>query len=721
MSFSLKPGQCTTLLSVMLFSSALGRFAIAAPPSVRIFGHLPPLEAQSMILGRVDSHQVLNLALTLPLRNVVEMNNLIGKMYNPNDPLYRQFLSPVQFKSLFCPAQSSYDAVRAWAESSGMRVVGTHRNRTILDVEGTVGAIEHAFDLHINSYLAPNGRVFRAPDQDPASPPVPLTGVIGLDDLIVLHPHNIPRGNGMINPNGLTPYGNGTGPGGGLAPADIKKAYNLSGVTQNGSGQTLGLFELDGYLPSDISHYESYFSLKSTPLHNVLIDGYNGSAGSGTAEVTLDIELMTAIAGGASKIIVYEGPNTGQGVLDTYQRIANDNLAHQISTSWGLAENYTGYSFATSEKIIFAQMLLQGQSIYAASGDSGAYDNGSTLSVDDPASQLYMTATGGTTLTTNGSGGSWKSEATWSGSGGGISSFWNIPVFQNGFISSSSGGSTTMRNVPDVSLNADPNTGYAVYVSGGWNVYGGTSCAAPLWAAFTSLVNQARVALQKPVLGFPNPSLYAVAKSSGYSADFHDIYTGNNQYYNAVTGYDDATGLGTFNGANLLLALTNAIPPIAKQLIGNPGFEKGSSNPAPWVVSVSSIINNSSLEPPHSGHWDAWLDGRGAAATQTLSQTVTIPSSASAAALSFYLHIDTKHIGSTKVDSLTLQLVNPATKAVIKTLAVYYNTNAQQGYSLIKFNMYPYIGKSIMIKLTGIQKSSVNTSFVVDDFALKYL
>lgn len=548
----------TFLLSVMLFF-APGGMAIANPPAARISGHLPPLEAQSMFLGRVDSHQVLTLALTLPFRNEVEMNQLIGQMYDSKDSIYHHFLSPAQFRSLFCPAQVSYDSVKTWADSNGLKVVGTHRNRTMLDVEGTVGAIEQAFDLHINTYLAPDGRVFRSPDQDPATPPVPVSGVIGLDNLIVMHPYNIQRGAGAINPDGLKPYGNGTGPGGGLAPADIKRAYNLNGISQNGSGQTLGLFELDGYKASDISQYESYFHLNSAPLHNVFIDKFKGSPGKGAGEVTLDIELMTAIADGASKILVYEGPNTGKGVLDTYQRIANDDQAQQVSTSWGLAENLEGPLFAKFQNKIFAQMLLQGQALYAASGDSGAFGNGKTLSVDEPASDPYVVGVGGTTLATNGSGGSWKSETTWRGSGGGISSFWIIPFYQKGFISSASRGSRTRRNVPDVSLNADPNTGYAIFFSGGWTIFGGTSAAAPLWAAFNSLVDQARVALHKSVLGFPNPSLYSVANSPGYSSDFHDIKTGNNLYYPAVTRYDDATGLGTFNGANLLLALTQPV------------------------------------------------------------------------------------------------------------------------------------------------------------------
>jgi kumamolisin len=169
-----------------------------------------------------------------------------------------------------------------------------------------------------------------------------------------------------------------------------------------------------------------------------------------------------------------------------------------------------------------------------------------------------MVGAGGTTLTTNSSG-AYVSEMTWTDGGGGISTVWSIPSWQKNVISSSSTflGSTTMRNVPDVSLDADPNTGYAIYLSGSWTEFGGTSCAAPLWAAFTALVNQQREAEGLSDLGFPNPALYALGVTSDYSSDFHDIADGStNGYYPAVSGYDDATGLGTINGQNLFNDLT---------------------------------------------------------------------------------------------------------------------------------------------------------------------
>ena len=153
--------------------------------------------------------------------------------------------------------------------------------------------------------------------------------------------------------------------------------------------------------------------------------------------------------------------------------------------------------------------------------------------MDDPASQPYVTGVGGTHLTTSGAGGAWSKESTWnngsgSAGGGGISSLWAIPAWQQGAASASSLGSTTMRNVPDVSLDADPNTGYSIYVQGGWTIYGGTSCAAPLWAAFTALVNQQRADQRPGAPGLRQPVALRRRPSGRYGAgDFHDIADGS--------------------------------------------------------------------------------------------------------------------------------------------------------------------------------------------------
>jgi kumamolisin len=451
-------------------------------------------------------------------------------------------------------------------------VTGTHASRLILDVAGTTAAVDAAFGTRLSRYVAADGRVFHAPETAPSVPTAlagRLAAVVGLNTAALRRPHL--RQLSSLRPlDSTTIAGIGTGPDGGLTPSDIKTAYNLSGVSQNGSGQTMAVFELDGYTASDIQAYESKFGLPDVPLQNVLVDGAAGKPGSDADEVTLDIELQTALASAVNGIMVYETVNSDTGILDGYGKIADDDQAQEISTSWGLDEQDNDSGFIQSENAIFEQMAAQGQTIYSASGDDGAYDSGAVadgLRVDDPGSQPYVCGVGGTQMTTTAPGGSYVSETTWNdgspsagASGGGISAVWPIPSWQTPVVGSNSEASTTMRNVPDISLNAEPDTGYAIYYRGRWSVYGGASCAAPLWAGFTALVNQQRAADGQSPLGQANPALYAIAQSDGYSRDFHDIADDStNLHYHAVAGYDLATGLGTMNGANLLTDLTAGV------------------------------------------------------------------------------------------------------------------------------------------------------------------
>ena len=557
------------LAAIVILQFTVPCLASSVTSMVRLHGHVPAKAiANAQFLGSLPATTEIPMVFSLPLRNQQELAVLLKRVYDPADALYGHYLTPQEFTDRFGPTQDDYDAVIGHTRSLGLTVTGTHPNRTLLDVSGSAAAVEAAFNLRLNHHQAPDGRKFYAPDKDPEVPDFiasRITGVIGLDNAAVWHAHSrfVPAEEMTLT----RPFQIGTGPGGGLTPGDIQTAYNLNGVAANGAGQTLGLFELDGYNTADVARYVSYYGLPSVPLQNVLIDRFSGRAGSGADEVTLDIELQIALAPGASKIIVYEGPNSNTGVVHIYNRIATDNLAKQISTSWGLSEGQSSAAVISSENAAFQQMAAQGQSIYAASGDSGAYDNGSTLSVDDPASQPYMVGVGGTQLFLN-AGETYSHETTWNvnntvnggAGGGGVSSLWSIPSWQQGVTTAAS---ATMRNVPDVSLNADQYTGYSIYYKGGWWIYGGTSCAAPLWAAFTARVNQQRLANGMTTLGFANPAIYQIATGAGYGTGFHDIADGStNLHYRAATGYDNATGWGSFNGANLMAALATPAAPI---------------------------------------------------------------------------------------------------------------------------------------------------------------
>lgn len=268
-------------------------------------------------------------------------------------------------------------------------------------------------------------------------------------------------------------------------------------------------------------------------------------------------------------MLVYQGPNTDAGVVDTYARIANDNQATPISTSWGICQPSVLPSTLQSQSSSLTQMAAQGQSIFAASGDSGADDcGGSQLAVDYPASDPSMTGVGGTHLNNLGSNGAYGSETAWDGvcangpcaGGGGVSAVWaqlswqSGPGVQNQF-------STGKREVPEVALDADPSTGYAIFFGGSWVEFGGTSAGAPLWAAWPALTNQYAATQGHPRLGFAAPTRYQVAgNAQQYPLSFHDVTQGSNGFYPATPNYDLATGWGSFDGWNLLRAANGALP-----------------------------------------------------------------------------------------------------------------------------------------------------------------
>lgn len=602
-------------LALLLAAAPLTR---ATPPArVTVAGDAPAAVSQSRSLGALAPARTVSLALTLPLRDPGGLEDFLRRLADPADPAYGRYLTTVQFAARFGPTQADYDAVAAYAHAQGLTITGAHPDRLFLDVAGSAAAVEAAFGARLTAYQAPDGRLFYAPQ---AAPRVPralagrLAGVVGLSNFAVRRPAAQERLSAM-------PQDVGTGPSGGLSPADIRNAYNLSQSPLNGAGQTLAVFELDGYTQSDIQAYENHFGLPNVTLQNVLVNGFSGKPGDGgspdgqgASEVTLDIEMQLALAPGASAVQVYETTNDNKGILDGYGRIANDNTAKEISTSWGLDEQDNDNAFLQSEHAIFAQMAAQGQTIFAAAGDHGAYDSGKTsdgLRVDDPASQPYVCAVGGTSLTNTRAGGSYVSETTWNSGvdgtgGGGISSLWPIPSWQQGVIGHNTEASPSMRNVPDVSLDADPNTGYAIYYQGQWIVYGGVSCATPLWAAFSALVNQQRVAQGQPVLGQINLQLYAIAQGSRYGSDFHDIAdNSDNLFYHALPGYDLATGLGSFNGASLLADLA-----------------PGATTPSPPVASFPAGLNFLSLPADYSGVPVSTVFGDNSAALYAWSPTL---------------------------------------------------------------------------------------------------
>jgi len=555
-------------------------------------GHVPAAVARLQPMGRLPGMTNLDLAIGLPLRNKAGLDNLLQQIYDPASPHYRRYLTPEQFAEMFGPTDQDYQALIDFVKANGLMVTGRHPGRALLDVKGSVAAIEKVFHLTMRVYQHPTeARTFYAPEVEPSLDlAVPVLDISGLNNYAVPHPKKLIRKPGS-KANNATPNV-GSGPGGAYTGYDFRAAY-LPGVTNLiGAGQAVGLLEFDGYYANDIATYEQQTGVPSVTLATVLLDGFNGvpttGINSGNSEVALDIEMTISMAPGLSKVIVYEaGPN---GIAnDVLSRMASDNQAKQLSCSWSFGVDGPD---ATADQF-FQQMAAQGQSFFDASGDSGAF-SGST-SVDFPSDDPYITQVGGTTLTTAGPGGNWMSEIVWNwgyirhsgyvGSGGGISTSYPIPGWQQGISMSANQGSTTMRNVPDVAMVSDNIA--IVADNGQQETDGGTSFAAPLWAGFIALVNQQAAAYGRPPVGLVNPAIYAIGKGANYASDFHDITTGNNTTsssptkFFAVTGYDLCTGWGTPNGINLIYALAGTTVPSAT-FSGRP-----TTGPAPLTVTFS--------------------------------------------------------------------------------------------------------------------------------------
>jgi subtilase family serine protease len=383
----------------------------------------------------------------------------------------------------------------------------------------------------------------------------------------------------------------------------IASAYGFSGLYaagDTGAGVTVAVYELESNDPSDIAAYQSCYGTHATVSY-VPVDTGAGS-GPGSGEAALDIENVIGLAPNVH-ILVYQGPNSnsgapGSGPYDTFSAIVNQDRARVVTISWGQCESALGPTDAAAENTLFEQATVQGQSIIAASGDSGAEDcitggavPQSQAAVDDPSSQPFVTGVGGTSLHALGprptetvwnSGGMVLSGMLQPGAtGGGVSNLWPMPIPQltsagalnvrtaqaAGSACGRSGG--FCREVPDVSADSDPATGYLIYWNGrgdvggepqGWQGIGGTSGASPLWAALLALANGSRACTGTSV-GYANPALYAAA-GSAYAANFNDVTSGNNDFtgtnggrYAAAPGYDPVTGLGTPYAASLAGAL----------------------------------------------------------------------------------------------------------------------------------------------------------------------
>jgi subtilase family serine protease len=529
----------TACVAALVAATLTCAAAVEANAQQVLTGHVPHAVAESRAVTRLAGTSRLNLAIGLPLRNQNALDELLAQLSDPASPNFGHYLSAEQFAAQFGPTEEDYQTVIHFARENGLVVTATHPNRVLLDVSGDVSTIEKVFHVRMMTYdHAVRGR-FYAPDREPSLDlETQVLDISGLDNFVLPQPMNLKT----MSLSEARAYVTGSGPGGYFIGKDFRAAY-APGVSLTGSGQVVGLLEFDGFYAGDVQKNAAQAGLPQVPTQTVLLDGFSGTPGSANIEVILDIMMASYMAPGLSKVMVYEGytPN------DILNRMATDNLAKQLSSSWGY-----GPINATTEQI-FKQYIAQGQSLLQASGDSGAYTNGVMAPSDDP----NLTVVGGTSLTTAGSGGPWQSEKVWSGSGGGVSTVYPIPSYQQGLSMAANGGSTKMRNIPDVALTADIQM-FLIQSNGQAVVVGGTSAAAPLWSGFIALANQQAAGNKKSPVGFLNPLLYSIGSGKSYTTDLNDIRSGSNGEYSAASGYDLTTGWGSPAGQHLINDLTNS-------------------------------------------------------------------------------------------------------------------------------------------------------------------
>ena len=533
---------------------------------------------QAPLVGKLPPTQTLHFDIVLPLRDRAGLQAFVKEVNDPSTSSYHQFLTPQEFTSRFGPSQEDWDTLVAFAKASGFEIINGTREERDLRLTGTVANIEKAFHVTMGLYQDPTeDRTFFAVDREPTVDlPFQLWHITGLDNNSKPHPMYVKKSDYAkahgIDPSKVVTHATtGSGPSASFLGSDMRAAY-YQGTALTGTGQNIALFEFAGTDLADLSTY--YKNVGQTePYTPTLIStgGYattcvdSGSKACDDTEQTLDMTQAMGMAPGSTMLYMYvcgdvlasgSGNISDTACISAMVSTASAPLSKQIGCSWG----WTPADPSTLDPY-FEQMASQGQNFFVAAGDSSAW---SASNEAWPADDANIVSVGGTDLTTASAAGPWKSETAWADSGGGISpDSIPIPSWQqlSGVITSSNKGSTTLRNGPDVAANAN----FTFYVCADQttctaNDYGGTSFAAPMWAAYLALANQ-QAATNGDTIGFIDPIIYPAALGSSYSTLFHDITSGSCGTYSGITGYDLCTGWGSPNTTGLINLLAGSATP----------------------------------------------------------------------------------------------------------------------------------------------------------------
>ena len=485
-------------------------------------------------LGPAGASTTVSLSFALKVRNKAELDGLLAG---------GAVVSPAEYTARFGPDPSAVRRAVSAIHAAGL-TASWRPGSSLITADGNAPAAAALLQVAIDTYRLPDGSTFYAAVDQPTLPPAVAavsTGVSGLD--------NYRRARGFaVKP-------------GGLAPTDVLAYYNIKPLRDaglDGKGQTIVLPEIDN-LPNlnDLNKFASKYGLPS--LGEVLTikkDPSWGTPEKPQGETVLDLEIIHAVAPKAQLVVYISAADFGH-TTRAFDQMVTDHLGSIISESLGSCETDTPSGVRNVYASIQDRALALGMSHFVASGDSGAFTCGADQDAAGsfPSTLPTLTAVGGTTVFESKEGlyfkeYAWGSPIDQSGGGGGASQFYTIPDYQKNVAQSIGRGE---RQVPDVSAAADPLTGFHIIFNGREGQAGGTSAAAPLWAATVALINQDLKAKGLREVGFANPALYWMGENSAKlnPKPFHDVTAGNNLGFVASPGWDFATGWGSMDAAAL--------------------------------------------------------------------------------------------------------------------------------------------------------------------------
>ena len=500
---------------------------------------LPYISRTTLLPGEISAE--MRFEVTLKMRNFAELQARLGN---------GELIPFREMTEKYYPTQADYQAVMDWIKGQGFKIARRDDNRLAIFAVASVATIQKALRVNF-ARVSLKGREYTSAITAPSIPatifPL-LVGINGLQPHIQAHKNSVKQ---QALPDSLTgtsqPY----------TPAQILHAYNAEGLTVTGSGQSIAIVIDTFPNASDLTQFWSTYGVAQSGTNISYIQVVSGTLPTDFVEVSLDTEWSSSMAPGA-KVRVYATTDLESNDLDTaYQQIFADAVAHpeygihQMSMSYGLGEQYESASQVSADDQYFANLASAGITIFASSGD-GANDPGSNgsagggpVQADYPSSDPNITGVGGTSITLT-SGSNINTETAWADSGGGVSIFFHRSTWQTG--TGVPAGAT--RCAPDVAAPGDPNEGAYVIISGSQQVWGGTSWSSPTWAGLCALINQARANVKLASVGMLGPKIYPLIGTS----NFQDITSGGNGY-NAGSGYDLVTGIGSPNMKNLVKTL----------------------------------------------------------------------------------------------------------------------------------------------------------------------